>query len=69
MTDDVVCRVPEPFHKYPGLHCVDDAAELGLLVRAAARKSGSLSEGGGQPIGDLRGHAVRVQLLEVVLRV
>lgn len=42
-----------PFHEDPSLHCVDDAPELGLLLRSAAFGPGLLGEGGGQPVPHL----------------
>lgn len=57
-----------PLHEDPSLHRVHYAAELWLLVGAPHRSSNPLGEGRRQPIGDLRGHAVRLQLLEVILR-
>lgn len=57
-----------PLHEDPSLHRVHYAAELWLLVGASRRSPDPLGEGGRQPIGDLRRHAVRLQLLEVILR-
>lgn len=44
-----------------------NAAELGFLVRAPRRPPDPPGEGGCQPVCDLRGNSVGLQLLEVIL--
>lgn len=56
-----------PLHKYPSLHRVHNAAELRFLIRAPRSSPDPPGEGGCQPVCDLRGNAVGLQLLEVIL--
>lgn len=54
LKNDVLSKyIFAPLHKYSSLHCMDDAAELGLLIRAPHGPSDPLGEGGCQPVGDL----------------
>lgn len=58
-----------PLYKDPSLHCMDDAPESWLLLGAALGHAHLPAEGTGQPITDLTGHRLCLQVAELVLGV
>lgn len=58
-----------PLHKYPSLHCMDNALEPRLLLAPSEHHPHLPGEGGGQPVSDLRRHCIRLNVTELILRI
>lgn len=60
-------QTTKPLHKDAGLHCMDNAAEAGLVFAAVHHQGLLPGEGGGQPVTDLWRHRVWLDVTQLIL--
>lgn len=58
-----------PLHKYPSLYRMHNAPESWLLLRTTFGHAHPPAEGARQPVSDLTGHRLRLQVAELILSV
>ena len=59
-------QAPLPFHKYPSLYCMDNTPEPGFLLCPSQHHPHLPREGRSQPVPDLWGHRVGLDVTELI---